>query len=185
MSQPIKAHNSLTGASMSEKMRDEQCTSADATDQAEEADAISKCIGDSGRWQIQMIILLSLFNIPCTWHIYSMAFQGSQPDFWCAPPPHFEGLPLDFWRNKTHARAIAHVSKSRTSPCWHFLPSHLTLSRLSICRTRRTIPASYGMLTMITWQWKISLHQTFTTYPILVLESVRNGNTLNRNRARL
>ncbi|KAL0276170.1 UNVERIFIED_CONTAM: hypothetical protein PYX00_003793 [Menopon gallinae] len=111
-------------------MRDGQCTSADATDQKEEADAVSKCIGDSGRWQIQMIILLSLFNIPCTWHIYSMAFQGSQPDFWCAPPLHLEGLPSDLWRNKTHTRSLAHNAKDNPCFIWDVNYENMTVEDL-------------------------------------------------------
>ncbi|XP_072155757.1 organic cation transporter protein isoform X1 [Bemisia tabaci] len=50
----------------------------------EQSDPIALAIGDFGKWQFQMTVLLSLFNVPCTWHIMAFAFQSLDPsDYWC------------------------------------------------------------------------------------------------------
>lgn len=76
-------------------------------------DVISKSIGDFGRWQLQLTFLLSLFNLPCTWHIYAMTFQAPEVEFWCAPPEGLESLDPDLWRNISHTPPVSHVSKNR------------------------------------------------------------------------
>lgn len=47
----------------------------------DECDAIGDLIGHYGKWQFVMTILLSLFQVPNTFHIFSPTFQviGSQP----------------------------------------------------------------------------------------------------------
>lgn len=79
----------------------------------EKKDVISKSIGDFGRWQLQLTFLLSLFNLPCTWHIYAMTFQAPEVEFWCAPPEGLESLDPDLWRNISHTPPVSHVSKNR------------------------------------------------------------------------
>lgn len=78
----------------------------------EEDDVISKAIGTFGKWQLQLTFFLSLFNIPCTWHIYSMTFQAPEVEFWCAPPKQLESLPPSVWRNISHGPPLVHVSKN-------------------------------------------------------------------------
>jgi hypothetical protein len=43
----------------------------------EECDAIGDLIGHYGKWQFMMTILLSLFQVPNTFHIFSPTFQVS------------------------------------------------------------------------------------------------------------
>lgn len=43
----------------------------------DECDIIGTLIGDYGRWQFLMTLLLALFQIPNTFHIYSPTFQVS------------------------------------------------------------------------------------------------------------
>lgn len=63
-----------------------------------EDDPISTAIGEYGRWQLLITFLLSLFNIPCTWHIFVPTFSAAARDFWCAPPPHLATLDPQVWR---------------------------------------------------------------------------------------
>lgn len=43
----------------------------------DECDAIGDLIGHYGKWQFVMTILLSLFQVPNTFHIFSPTFQVS------------------------------------------------------------------------------------------------------------
>ncbi|GLV31841.1 uncharacterized protein CBL_07601 [Carabus blaptoides fortunei] len=64
----------------------------------EEEDPISSAIGQYGRWQLLITFLLSLFNIPCTWHIFVPTFHAAARDYWCAAPEHLIGLDSQVWR---------------------------------------------------------------------------------------
>lgn len=67
----------------------------------DETDVISKCIGEFGRWQLQLTFILSLFNIPCTWHIFIPTFQAIERDFWCGRPKNLSDIEPSLWRNIT------------------------------------------------------------------------------------
>lgn len=67
----------------------------------EEIDVISKIIGEFGRWQLQITFIISLFNIPCTWHIFVPTFQAIERDFWCARPNNLHDVDPSLWRNIT------------------------------------------------------------------------------------
>lgn len=47
----------------------------------DECDAIGDLIGHYGKWQFVMTILLSLFQVPNTFHIFSPTFQVSADNF--------------------------------------------------------------------------------------------------------
>lgn len=61
-------------------------------------DVISAAIGEYGRWQLLITFLLSLFNIPCTWHIFVPTFSAASRDFWCASPDHLVEVDPQVWR---------------------------------------------------------------------------------------
>lgn len=65
----------------------------------EECDVIGDLIGHYGKWQCMMTILLSLFQVPNTFHIYSPTFQAADKDFWCKRPPSWNTTSVDLWRN--------------------------------------------------------------------------------------
>jgi hypothetical protein len=73
------------------------------TDEEEADDPISQSVGEFGRWQLQLTFLLSLFNIPCTWHIFALTFQSLPSDYWCAIPLNLENISVDKWKNISHA----------------------------------------------------------------------------------
>lgn len=41
-------------------------------------DVVASVIGQYGRWQLLMTFLLSLFSLPCTFHIYLPTFTVSE-----------------------------------------------------------------------------------------------------------
>ncbi|XP_035780825.1 organic cation transporter protein-like [Anopheles albimanus] len=65
----------------------------------EENDIIGELIGDYGKWQFVMTFLLSLFQVPNTFHIYSPTFQAADKGFWCRRPTHLNNVTIDRWRN--------------------------------------------------------------------------------------
>lgn len=79
-------------------------------------DPISSAIGEFGRWQCQLTILLSLLNLPCTWHIFALTFQAADQNFWCAQTDAFDHLSFPEWINisGTFSR---NDGKLRYNPC--------------------------------------------------------------------
>lgn len=67
----------------------------------EEDDVVSKAIGEYGRWQLQITFLLSLFNIPCTWHIFAPTFHSAPKDVWCSRPSDLPNIEPSLWENLT------------------------------------------------------------------------------------
>lgn len=77
-------------------------TSEERTNDVEEQDdIISKSIGVYGRWQLQLTFLLSLVNVPCTWHIFAFTFQAAEKKLWCARPNYLENVDPELWVNYT------------------------------------------------------------------------------------
>lgn len=68
----------------------------------EEDDLISEAIGEFGRWQLQLTFLLSLFNIPCTWHIFAPTFQAAERHSWCTQFSDNSFAGLDIQKNYTN-----------------------------------------------------------------------------------
>lgn len=67
---------------------------------SDSADPVSQLVGDFGRWQFMLTFLLSLFNFPCTFHIFSPTFQAEPGRFWCARPHDLRDLlDLDQWES--------------------------------------------------------------------------------------
>ncbi|XP_046670851.1 organic cation transporter protein-like isoform X2 [Homalodisca vitripennis] len=83
----------------------------------EAADPIAQLIGNFGRWQFMLTFLLSLFNFPCTFHIFSPTFQGPPGDFWCARPSAFRDVDVEQWKNISGRTTIVD-GEERYDPCW-------------------------------------------------------------------
>ncbi|XP_057654070.1 organic cation transporter protein-like isoform X1 [Diorhabda carinulata] len=66
----------------------------------EEEDVISKAIGEYGRWQLLNTFILSLFNVPCTWHIFAPTFHvGEKRNAWCKRPENYNDVDIEQWMN--------------------------------------------------------------------------------------
>jgi hypothetical protein len=103
------------------------------TDEEEADDPISQSVGEFGRWQLQLTFLLSLFNIPCTWHIFALTFQSLPSDFWCAKPPQLENMSVDVWRNMSHAMEtkVRPLKKEAEESLSHFQNNSRTSGKAS------------------------------------------------------
>lgn len=72
----------------------------DKRPEKEHEDPVSMAIGEFGRWQAMLTIILSLLNLPCTWHIFVPTFQGADTDFWCTPPAGvLDRMSVEQWKN--------------------------------------------------------------------------------------
>nr|CAD7408877.1 unnamed protein product [Timema poppensis] len=80
-----------------------------SAEEEEEDDPVSQAVGEFGRWQLQLTFLLSLFNVPCTFHIFAVTFQAPVVDFWCARPPGFTEMDVPTWRNMSHSVVLSQV----------------------------------------------------------------------------
>ncbi|XP_076258162.1 organic cation transporter protein-like isoform X1 [Rhynchophorus ferrugineus] len=61
-------------------------------------DIISKSIGDFGRWQLLLTFILSLVNIPCTWHIFAPTFHAREHTYWCVNSG-LQNISADQWKH--------------------------------------------------------------------------------------
>jgi MFS family permease len=75
----------------------------------DEEDVVSTAIGEFGRWQLLMTFLLSLFNIPCTWHIFVPTFHAAERETWCARPERFLSVHPDRWKNFTQPQGFCSI----------------------------------------------------------------------------
>uniref|UniRef100_A0A1B0BL36 Major facilitator superfamily (MFS) profile domain-containing protein n=1 Tax=Glossina palpalis gambiensis TaxID=67801 RepID=A0A1B0BL36_9MUSC len=69
----------------------------------DETDVIGVLIGHFGKWQFLMTMLLSLFQVPNTFHISSSVYQAANKEFWCRRPLHLQHLLVDVWRNLSNS----------------------------------------------------------------------------------
>ncbi|CAH1407664.1 unnamed protein product [Nezara viridula] len=111
-----------------------------------EKDVITECIGEFGRWQLMMNVLLSLVNIPCTFHLYIPNFITETPAT-CAKPEN-SSLTQEQWMNLSALdgqndmcafrdldyslmyKNLSQLQSNRSLPCsrWDYDTSHLGLT---------------------------------------------------------
>lgn len=90
-------------------MYNERYEKPDSEEEEEEEDIISSSIGEYGKWQLTLTFLLSLVNIPCTWHIYAPTFLGEERRVWCARPKRFSTVDPLVWYNSTQPAGICQI----------------------------------------------------------------------------
>nr|CAD7587852.1 unnamed protein product [Timema genevievae] len=86
-------------------------------EEEEEDDPVSQAVGEFGRWQLQLTFLLSLFNVPCTFHIFAVTFQAPVVDFWCTRPPGFTEMDVPTWRNMSHSVVLSQNGTPEYDAC--------------------------------------------------------------------
>ncbi|KAL7728521.1 hypothetical protein ACLKA6_012533 [Drosophila palustris] len=77
-------------------------------DDEDETDVIGDLMGHYGKWQLVMTVLLSLFQVPNTFHISSSVYQAANKEFWCQRPAHLQQLSVDVWRNLSESQDNCH-----------------------------------------------------------------------------
>ncbi|KAF2889275.1 hypothetical protein ILUMI_16898, partial [Ignelater luminosus] len=55
-------------------------------------------IGDFGRWQFQISVLMSLLKFPIAWFQLGIVFLAPPTEFWCKQPERYKHLPVDKWK---------------------------------------------------------------------------------------
>ncbi|KAI5639473.1 sugar transporter domain-containing protein [Phthorimaea operculella] len=83
-------------------------------------DITAKVVGDFGRWQLWISILMSLLKLSGAWYQLNIIFMAPPQDFWCAKPPNFR-YSEEEWR-KICAPTLEEV------PCLIFDPDILNIS---------------------------------------------------------
>ncbi|XP_039435515.1 organic cation transporter protein isoform X1 [Culex pipiens pallens] len=104
----------------------------------EECDVIGDLIGDYGKWQFVMTFLLSLFQVPNTFHIYSPTFQAAEKSHWCRRPSNLNDTPVDLWRNVTRAQEDCRILNYD----WSSLDSQQSLRNLSLAANMSHVACS-------------------------------------------
>ncbi|KMZ03226.1 organic cation transporter protein isoform X1 [Drosophila simulans] len=67
--------------------------------QDEDSDVISNFLGHYTRWSFLWTLLLCLFQLPTTFHLFMFVFQIAPKDFWCARPENLMQMGVSEWRN--------------------------------------------------------------------------------------
>jgi hypothetical protein len=82
------------------------------------SDALQEAVGDFGRWQAGISLLMALLKLPAAWFQLSIIILEARTDFWCARPHNLYGnLTIEEWKNFSHPR-LENVS--------HYVASYLS-----------------------------------------------------------
>lgn len=100
-------------------------------DDEDETDVIGDLMGHYGKWQLLMTVLLSLFQVPNTFHISSSVYQAANKEFWCQRPPHLQQLPVDVWRNLSSSHDNCHM---RAGIDWSQLSNETLPAQMEVSR---------------------------------------------------
>ncbi|XP_036673558.3 organic cation transporter protein isoform X1 [Drosophila suzukii] len=68
-----------------------------------DSDVISNFLGHYTRWSFLWTLLLCLFQLPTTFHLFMFVFQIAPKDFWCARPDNLLQMSVSEWRNSSQS----------------------------------------------------------------------------------
>ncbi|XP_017849314.1 organic cation transporter protein isoform X2 [Drosophila busckii] len=138
---------------------------AGIADDEDETDVIGDLMGHYGKWQLLMTVLLSLFQVPNTFHISSSVYQSAHKDFWCERPAHLKQLPVDLWRNLTGDRDNC---KWRANIDWSQLSNESTPAELQAA----VASAGSALVACSSWEYDMNdnLGNTWTSQWDLVCD---------------
>ncbi|CAH0586900.1 unnamed protein product [Chrysodeixis includens] len=86
----------------------------------DEPDVTSKIIGDFGKWQLRISILMAVLKLPIAWYQLNIIFMAPPQDFWCKKPTAFGKYTEKEWRKMCCPRVEEY-------PCLIFEPDLLLL----------------------------------------------------------
>lgn len=69
------------------------------TSDLDDEDVTAKIVGDFGKWQLKISILMSLLKLSNAWYQLNIMFMAPSQEFWCAKPKFFEHLSDREWRD--------------------------------------------------------------------------------------
>lgn len=61
-------------------------------------DILQDTIGNFGRWQCRISILMPLLKFPIIWFELGIVFLAPPTDFWCKPPDEYNSTSLAQWK---------------------------------------------------------------------------------------
>ncbi|XP_030756859.1 solute carrier family 22 member 3-like [Sitophilus oryzae] len=61
-------------------------------------DIIRTVVGDFGRWQLRISLLMALVKLPIAWFQLSIVFLAPSTKFWCKKPEDFHNITDETWR---------------------------------------------------------------------------------------
>ncbi|KAJ6636445.1 Solute carrier family 22 member 21 [Pseudolycoriella hygida] len=85
----------------------------------DECDVIGELMGHYGKYQFFMTFLLSLFQVPNTFHISSPIYQAADKKFWCQRPPELSAMAIDEWISFSNSSDNCSMSR----PIWSAVSS--------------------------------------------------------------
>ncbi|KAJ9582502.1 hypothetical protein L9F63_003195, partial [Diploptera punctata] len=69
------------------------------------SDVLQDVVGDFGRWQMGISLLMALLKLPIAWFQLNIIVLEAHTDFWCTPPQDLKrNLSLEEWKNMSHPR---------------------------------------------------------------------------------
>lgn len=60
-------------------------------------DLLEATIGNFGRWQARISILMALLKFPIAWFQLGIVFLAPPTQFWCKQPEDFKNIPVSDW----------------------------------------------------------------------------------------
>lgn len=84
-----------------------------------EYDAILTSVGEFGKYQRKIVLILCLINLPVAFQNLGYMFWGSRPDHWCdvTKPDSLRDISDDIWKNLTIPSDFNEQSQVQYSQC--------------------------------------------------------------------
>ncbi|KAG5876528.1 hypothetical protein JTB14_033724 [Gonioctena quinquepunctata] len=67
-------------------------------------DPLEATIGNFGRWQLRISLLMALLKFPVAWFTLSIVFLAPPTQFWCKPPEKYSDISDARWLNVSHPK---------------------------------------------------------------------------------
>lgn len=61
-------------------------------------DPTAKAVGNFGKWQLRVSVIMSLLKLPTAWYQLNIIFMAPPQDFWCKKPTSFHKYSESEWR---------------------------------------------------------------------------------------
>lgn len=60
-------------------------------------DILCETIGNFGKWQFRISLLMALLKFPIAWFQLGIVFLAPPTQFWCKPPDEYRNMTSDTW----------------------------------------------------------------------------------------
>lgn len=80
-------------------------------------DPILETMGDVGVWQISIVVVMTLFNMPATLQLIAPEVEAMDGGFWCRRPPTLHNISIAEWIKLSGTTRPAEVSRIMRNSC--------------------------------------------------------------------